>query len=256
MRIQKAYIFANDGDVLAAEGKLQEALDAYNKASELYPENVELLFWGAVILCTDDKFDIAKPMFEKIFKVDPDLREMIPRLENHPMFPLNKNMVKKILDITQKKVNNKSLGEILNNFKQVSGIGYTDMTNADIRSLKNHHIYKDLDYSDAWTYPEEESYIKYINRIVSVKNPFKKGEPMNADMQGYALNEKGERYTLPFRDLDTGITTNEYRMAFPADYLKSLGMTDSDLSHMIEKPYEFLKYLQVNNTSHNKGHYK
>ena len=256
MRIQKAYIFANDGDVLAAEGKLQEALDAYNKASELYPENVELLFWGAVILCTDDKFDIAKPMFEKIFKVDPDLREMIPRLENHPMFPLNKNMVKKILDITQKKVNNKSLGEILNNFKQVSGIGYTDMTNADIRSLKNHHIYKDLDYSDAWTYPEEESYIKYINRIVSVKNPFKKGEPMNADMQGYALNEKGERYTLPFRDLDTGITTNEYRMAFPADYLKSLGMTDSDLSHMIEKPHEFLKYLQAKNTSQNKGRYK
>jgi hypothetical protein len=89
-----------------------------------------------------------------------------------------------------------------------------------------------------------------------VKNPFKKGEPMNADIQGYALNKKGERYTLPFQDLDTGITTNEYRMAFPADYLKSLGMTDNDLSRMIEKPYEFLKYLQVNNTSHNKGYYK
>ena len=100
MRIQKAYIFANEGDVLAAEGKLQEALDAYNKASELYPENVELLFWGAVILCTDDKFDIAKPMFEKIFKVDSDLREMVPRLENHPMFPLSEDMVKKILNIT------------------------------------------------------------------------------------------------------------------------------------------------------------
>ena len=103
MRIQKAYIFANEGDVLAAEGKLQEALDAYNRASELYPENVELLFWGAVILCTEDKFDIAKPMFEKIFKADPGLREMIPRLENHPMFPLSKDMVKKILDIAQKK---------------------------------------------------------------------------------------------------------------------------------------------------------
>jgi tetratricopeptide (TPR) repeat protein len=100
MRIQKAYIFANEGDVLAAEGELQEALDAYNKSSELYPENVELLFWGAVILCTDDKFDIAKPMFEKIFKVDSDLREMVPRLENHPMFPLSEEMVKKILDIT------------------------------------------------------------------------------------------------------------------------------------------------------------
>ena len=36
-------------------------------------------------------------MFEKIFKADPGLREMIPRLENHPMFPLNKNMVKKNL---------------------------------------------------------------------------------------------------------------------------------------------------------------
>ena len=256
MRIQKAYIFANEGDVLAAEGKLQEALDAYNKASELYPENVELLFWGAVILCTDDKFDIAKPMFEKIFKADPDLREMIPRLENHPMFPLSKDMVKKILDIAQKKANNKSLGEVSNNFKQVSGIGYTDMTSADIRSLKNYHIYKDLNYDDAWTYPKEESYIKYINRIVSVENPFKKGEPMNADIQGYALNEKGERYTLPFRDLDTGTTTNEYRMAFPADYLKSLGMTDSDLSHMIEKPHEFLRRLQVNNAQDNKGQYK
>ena len=88
------------GDMLTTKGDFRKALDAYNKASELYPENVELLFWGAVILCTDDKFDIAKPMFEKIFKVDSDLREMVPRLENHPMFPLSEEMVKKILDIT------------------------------------------------------------------------------------------------------------------------------------------------------------
>ena len=99
MRIQKAYIFANEGDILSAEGKLDEALDAYNRASELYPENVELLFWGAVILCTDGKFDIAKPMFEKIFKVSPDLKEMIPRLENHPMFPLKPAIVQKILSL-------------------------------------------------------------------------------------------------------------------------------------------------------------
>ena len=72
-------------------------LDAYNKASELYPENVELLFWGAVILCTDGKFDVAKPMFEKIFNINPSLKEMIPRLENHPMFPLSSDTVKKIL---------------------------------------------------------------------------------------------------------------------------------------------------------------
>ncbi len=99
MRIQKAYIFANEGDILSSEGKLNEALQAYNQASELYPENVELLFWGAVILCTDGKFDIAKPMFEKIFKVNPDLKTMIPRLENHPMFPLGPGVVKKILDL-------------------------------------------------------------------------------------------------------------------------------------------------------------
>ncbi len=99
MRIQKAYIFANEGDILSAEGKLDEALDAYNRASELYPENVELLFWGAVILCTDGKFDIAKPMFEKIFEVSPDLKEMIPRLENHPMFPLKPAIVQKILSL-------------------------------------------------------------------------------------------------------------------------------------------------------------
>ena len=97
MRIQKAYIFANEGDILSAEGRLDEALDAYNKASELYPENVELLFWGAVILCTDGKFDVAKPMFEKIFNINPSLKEMIPRLENHPMFPLSSDTVKKIL---------------------------------------------------------------------------------------------------------------------------------------------------------------
>ena len=97
MRIQKAYIFANEGDILSAEGRLDEALDAYNKASELYPENVELLFWGAVILSTDGKFDVAKPMFEKILNINPSLKEMIPRLENHPMFPLSSDTVKKIL---------------------------------------------------------------------------------------------------------------------------------------------------------------
>jgi len=97
MQIQKAYIYANEGDILSAQGKLDEALDAYNRASELYPENVELLFWGAVILCTEGKFDIAKPMLEQVFAGNPDLKQMIPRLQNHPMFPLNQDVVNQIM---------------------------------------------------------------------------------------------------------------------------------------------------------------
>tara|TARA_B100001996_G_scaffold372429_1_gene348787 strand:- start:152 stop:1132 length:981 start_codon:yes stop_codon:yes gene_type:complete len=97
MQIQKAYIYANEGDILSSQGKLDQALDAYNRASELYPENVELLFWGAVILCTEGKFDIAKPMFVQVFKGSPDLKIMIPRLKDHPMFPLDQSIVDQIM---------------------------------------------------------------------------------------------------------------------------------------------------------------
>ena len=80
-------------NIAAIQGKLDQALNAYNKASELYPENVELLFWGAVILCTEGKFDVAKPMLVQAFKGNPDLKTMIPRLKDHPMFPLDQSVV-------------------------------------------------------------------------------------------------------------------------------------------------------------------
>jgi uncharacterized Ntn-hydrolase superfamily protein len=46
--LQRAYAAAGDGDELLAEGRVEEAGAAYERAAQLAPDNAELLFWAGL----------------------------------------------------------------------------------------------------------------------------------------------------------------------------------------------------------------
>jgi uncharacterized Ntn-hydrolase superfamily protein len=80
LNIQKAYDLMNEGDELLGKNLNVEAKEKYSQAAELAPDLMELPFWQAVTLADTGKLDQALPLFQKIFRQNPDWAELVMRL--------------------------------------------------------------------------------------------------------------------------------------------------------------------------------
>ncbi len=99
IRIHKAYQCANKGDHYLEIGEINNALVEYDKASVLYPENPELPYWLAITLAGIGNLEKALPIFSKVFKEEPRLKLMTPRLVNVGLLPDDKDILEKIMEV-------------------------------------------------------------------------------------------------------------------------------------------------------------
>jgi len=99
IRIHRAYQHANRGDHFLEKDSIEKALIEYEKASEFYPENPELPYWAAITMASKGNLDKALPIFLDVFKREPRLRTLTPRLVNSGLLPNDKQMLKQILEV-------------------------------------------------------------------------------------------------------------------------------------------------------------
>ena len=99
IRIHTAYQHANKGDHYLEINEVKRALKEYDLASELYPENPELPYWSAVTLVGLGKLDKALPIFSKVFKKEPRLRTMTPRIVDAGLLPKDQYILKLIMEV-------------------------------------------------------------------------------------------------------------------------------------------------------------
>lgn len=97
LRINRAYIHANQGDVYLEEKNIEKATEEYNMAAKYYPENPEMPYWAAVGLAGAGRMEEALPIFKDVFKRNPDLKTLTPRLVEAGLLPDDKKMIKRIL---------------------------------------------------------------------------------------------------------------------------------------------------------------
>jgi len=95
--IAKAYQHMNKGDEYITEGNSGEALKEYSRAMEIYPGNLEMYFWPAVLMAATGKTDESLPLFKKIFLQDKRWAELLQRLPKAGQFPNDSELMKKIL---------------------------------------------------------------------------------------------------------------------------------------------------------------
>ena len=76
----RAYRQEDEGDNLIAEGKVEEAMQAYSTAARIAPGNNELLFWQAVTLWKLGREKEATPIFRRVFASGAQWVVLIPRL--------------------------------------------------------------------------------------------------------------------------------------------------------------------------------
>ena len=99
IRIHRAYQHANRGDHFLEKDSIEKALIEYEKASEFYPENPELPYWAAITMASKGNLNKALPIFLDVFKREPRLRTLTPRLVNSGLLPNDKQMLKQILEV-------------------------------------------------------------------------------------------------------------------------------------------------------------
>ena len=99
IRISRAYHHANKGDYFLELNQINNALEQYDLASSYYPENPELPYWSAVALVKTGRFNKAIPIFRNVFRKEPRLRILIPRLAKAGLLPDDTDVITKIMNI-------------------------------------------------------------------------------------------------------------------------------------------------------------
>ncbi len=103
LKLNKAYNHMNQGDEYLTENKIEEAMRAYTKAMEMYPDNAEMIFWPAVTLAATGNVEKSLPLFKKVFAMDYNWVILLPRLPQVGQLPKDEELIKTILSVAPKK---------------------------------------------------------------------------------------------------------------------------------------------------------
>ena len=78
--LHDAYTLASQGDDLTGEGRIEEAGDLYQRASDLAPDNDELLFWAGLAAAQAGDLATGVERVQSAIAVQPGWRDLLGRL--------------------------------------------------------------------------------------------------------------------------------------------------------------------------------
>jgi uncharacterized Ntn-hydrolase superfamily protein len=96
LNLSRAYDYMNQGDEAMAKHDMTAAQEAYGKAAELAPGNLEIMFWHAVGLVNVGDVENALPIFQHVFDEDESWRILVPRLAEVGQLPDDKKVIDEI----------------------------------------------------------------------------------------------------------------------------------------------------------------
>lgn len=80
LKVFRAYEHMNKGDLYVEKDQMKNAMEEYNAAMKMFPENLEMQYWTAITLANDKQVEKAREMLIRIYEVDPNWRELTKRL--------------------------------------------------------------------------------------------------------------------------------------------------------------------------------
>ncbi len=99
LKIYRAYEHMDNGDLAMEKGNKDEALDEYNSARKMIPENLEMKYWTAISLANIDKLEEALVLLEDIFKKDKNWFTLTERLPEVGLLNVKESELEKILSL-------------------------------------------------------------------------------------------------------------------------------------------------------------
>ncbi|MFX1480591.1 MAG: DUF1028 domain-containing protein, partial [Promethearchaeota archaeon] len=80
LKLWRAYEHLEKGDIAMEKEDINLALEEYNSARKMFPDDIEMKYWTAVTLANTKNLDKAIPVFKEIFSIDDNWRILTERL--------------------------------------------------------------------------------------------------------------------------------------------------------------------------------
>jgi uncharacterized Ntn-hydrolase superfamily protein len=97
-QVQRAYNHMNAGDLALEKKDAQRALREYSEAEKLQPNSAEMVYWHAVALVGLGRVEEALPLFKRCFQMNPNWREVTPRVAKAGLLPEDRPVLERILE--------------------------------------------------------------------------------------------------------------------------------------------------------------
>jgi uncharacterized Ntn-hydrolase superfamily protein len=92
-----AYQHMNNGDLAVEKNDMAKAMQEYNAAMQLMPDNLEMQYWTAITLANNHQLAKALPLLKKVFARDKNWKELTRRLPAVNLLTVTNEELKKIL---------------------------------------------------------------------------------------------------------------------------------------------------------------
>lgn len=97
LKVYRAYEHMNKGDLAVEKNDMKLAMDEYNAAMEMFPENLEMKYWTAITLANTGEAEKSLPMFKEIFAADSNWKELTKRLPSVGLLIVSDEILRNIL---------------------------------------------------------------------------------------------------------------------------------------------------------------
>lgn len=95
--VHVAYEHMNNGDLAVEKNDMTTAMNEYNAAMKMFPNNLEMQYWTAITLANNKQVNKAIPILKKVFTQDKNWKELTRRLPKVDLLTVSDADLKKIL---------------------------------------------------------------------------------------------------------------------------------------------------------------
>ncbi|MGV3527844.1 MAG: DUF1028 domain-containing protein [Flavisolibacter sp.] len=95
--VQVAYEHMNNGDLAVEKNDMAKAMQEYNAAMKMFPQNLEMQYWTGITLANNKELEKAIPILTKVFAADANWKELTRRLPKVGLLTVSEGELKEIL---------------------------------------------------------------------------------------------------------------------------------------------------------------
>lgn len=97
LNVFRAYEHMNKGDLYVEKNEMAKAMEEYGQAMKLFPDNLEMQYWTAITLANNKDIKQASLMLQRIYKSDPNWRELTKRLPKAGVLQVTEQELKELV---------------------------------------------------------------------------------------------------------------------------------------------------------------
>ena len=97
LELKRAYDRVENAEQLILAGDVPAALAQYEEASEIAPDNLEIVFWRGVTLAAAGRVDEARAQLDRAYAANAGWAELLKRLVSIGLIPDNPELMQALL---------------------------------------------------------------------------------------------------------------------------------------------------------------